>query len=254
MKLFVCIISCNKNLAKLNSLRNTWIKDLKKHGIDYRFFIGNKTETKHNDVVCLDVDDSYEGLRVKSIESFKYCLQNFNFDYLLKVDDDTFVDIDELVKLKNISEYTGWLSSLEKHKQHLKLYTNYMKCRSLRKDLNHEYFKKIKNNFYYAVGAFYFIRKDLLEKIIEMSYSDLVFKTILQEDISIGYLANKLKIIPKDISSKFSWYQISNNTFFHPIHTLLFKDLHNIKNIENRKKLLKQKIMLNNFYRFNLNE
>ena len=36
MKLFICIISCQKNLSKLNFLRQTWLNEAKKNNIEYR--------------------------------------------------------------------------------------------------------------------------------------------------------------------------------------------------------------------------
>jgi hypothetical protein len=255
MKLFICIISCQKNLSKLNFLRQTWLKEAKKNNIEYRIFVGGASNTdKNNDVVFLNVDDSYESLRKKSIEAFNFSVKNFNFDYLLKIDDDTFVDIEELQKINLTTNYIGWKSSLNKHKKHLEKYKNYMIQRALRKNLNHYYFEKIDKNFNYAVGAFYFLKRELLKEILILSEKDDIFNSILQEDIAIGYLCDKLSATLTDIKSKFDWYQVSKNTFFHPVNSILFKLLYKNKYLNKREEILKDKIMLNNFYRFNLNE
>jgi len=255
MKLFVGISTCRKNLSKIDYLRKTWLKDLKNNNIEYKIFIGRNSDViSHDDIVVLDVEDDYESLKDKTKGILEYSVKHSNFDYILKTDDDTFIDIDNLTKLNLLSkDYIGWFSCLKTHKRMLPNYIEYMIKRKLRKNLDHSFIDKLGKNLIYAIGGYYLLSKNIVLPLLNVLKTDYLCSEILQEDISIGYACSKLNASVLDLYNKFNWYQVSiDNTFFHPINFMLMQELYQNKNFNERLKILENKIILNNNYRYRL--
>jgi hypothetical protein len=255
MNLFVGIVTCNKNLSKIDYLRKTWVKKLISNNINYKFFVGRgSTSILPDDVVALDVEDDYESLKQKTIGIIDYAIKNYNFDYLLKVDDDTFIDVDNLIKIDfNNKDYIGWFSCLKTHKRLLKNYIDYMTKRKLRKNLDHSYIDKINFDLTYAIGGYYLLNKRIAPLVLQTLSNNSLCNEILQEDISTGYACNLINASTMDFYKKINWYQVSNNnTFYHPINFMLMQELSDSKDFEERKKILEANIILNNYYRFRL--
>lgn len=71
--------------------------------------INNEEEIKtFNDIIIVDVEDSYDNLSLKTLEFMKLIMQEINhFSYFMHVDDDSFVRIDLLLDLlKNKPRYS----------------------------------------------------------------------------------------------------------------------------------------------------
>ena len=122
----------NKNVYKLlvmvtshsrNSWRRSWIRTLwgnktmwQMRGWRIVFVVGKEEDNsvlasitneakKYNDILVEDVIEDFYQLSKKLIVSFTWALRNINFEYLLKTDDDTFINIDNAFEFvnKNIS-------------------------------------------------------------------------------------------------------------------------------------------------------
>ena len=92
----VVIYSCKAYLSsRVQAIRNTWIKDLKKRNIPYVILVGDGNDKIDGDVLALDVSDTYEDLPLKSLKLFDWAYKNTNAQYVLKIDDDCFLDVDE---------------------------------------------------------------------------------------------------------------------------------------------------------------
>ena len=99
--------SCRRN-QQLS--RETWVRDVGKLG-DFRFFIGvdegNPLETVSRpwefDEEYLDVPDDKEHILEKSVKILEWALDH-DYDMILKVDNDTFLNIPELAK----QDYTSY--------------------------------------------------------------------------------------------------------------------------------------------------
>ena len=255
MKLFVAIVSCRKNLPKIDYLRKTWISNLLKNNIEYKVFIGRNDDVKTGgDIVVLDVEDDYEALKQKTRGLLDYAISNTTFDYILKTDDDTFVDVSNLLKLDFCNkDYIGWFSCLKTHKRQLKNYIEYMQKRKLRKNLDHSYIDKINIDLTYAIGGYYLISNSIAPRLLEELKKNSLCNEILQEDISTGYACHNLNASTLDLYFKQNWYQISlDNIFFHPINFMLMNKLEQTTDFELRKKILEDNIILNNNYRYRL--
>ena len=99
--------------ARRASIRDTWVKELDIPGVDYKFFFGNFTRqpvhrrhgakvwplftrAPETDEVFLEAPDYYTANSLKMKAICRYALSN-NYDFLLRVDDDTFVYPDRLI-------------------------------------------------------------------------------------------------------------------------------------------------------------
>lgn len=101
------------------SARETWIQWLGNlTGVTYKFFVGQpkneeeairfkQEQQQYGDIVQLPSADVYDALTAKTIELLKYMdteVKQPNYDFLMKVDDDTFVRPDRLASF--LSEIT----------------------------------------------------------------------------------------------------------------------------------------------------
>lgn len=142
MKLLVAILTCHRldyyindltvewnksrcldQQARVNTQRATWLSDLKTLGVDHKFFYGTVLRdivTKPNcrpdpnrvipvlrdplpDEIYLECGDNYTQNPHKLKGIFQYALNN-GYDYVLRVDDDTFVYPERLI----VGEYSNW--------------------------------------------------------------------------------------------------------------------------------------------------
>lgn len=106
VKLLVGVCSCKKNIDKRRVIRNTWMNDVT-HDSAAMFFYAGMADDAKEDEVLLDCNDSYEFLPEKVLKFFAYCLDNYDFDYLFKCDDDTYVAFDRLHKLATTTDYNA---------------------------------------------------------------------------------------------------------------------------------------------------
>ena len=121
--LVILIISHPKNLERRTAIRQTWlnIKDnsLRKDVLAL-FVVGNENlsdavsrELNHeisnnDDILVLPIQETYNTLTKKVLTSFVQIERNVKFSFLLKVDDDSFVDLASMVdELKNSNYNQG---------------------------------------------------------------------------------------------------------------------------------------------------
>jgi len=89
----VCLYSCRANLdTRVKTIREGWMRQLAEMGVPCLVFVGDGDGTIDGDVVALDAPDDYEGLPQKSLAMVRWVLENTAFAYLVKVDDDCFLD------------------------------------------------------------------------------------------------------------------------------------------------------------------
>lgn len=109
--ILVGICSCHAARERREACRETWLSSIPEE-IACKFFLGNKTKDAasspedekcpsedFSDVVELDVNDSYSFLPAKGIAFYKYALQHYDFDWLFKCDDDTYVALERLASV-----------------------------------------------------------------------------------------------------------------------------------------------------------
>lgn len=92
----VVIYSCRAYLdSRIKAIRDTWLKDLQGRNIPYVIMVGDGEDSLNGDVLELNVSDTYEDLPHKSLKLFDWVYHNTNAQYVLKIDDDCYLDIDK---------------------------------------------------------------------------------------------------------------------------------------------------------------
>lgn len=102
VKLILGICSCKYNADKRIACRNTWARNLDHNkDLDIKFFYAGDMKDARRDEILLECGDGYYDLPEKVFKFFEYCLNNYEFDYLFKCDDDTYCAVDRLMELVN---------------------------------------------------------------------------------------------------------------------------------------------------------
>ncbi|WP_271912215.1 glycosyltransferase family 2 protein [Vreelandella alkaliphila] len=91
----VVVYSCRAYLdTRIKAIRETWLQDLKARGIPYVIMVGDGNDTLTGDILELNVSDTYEDLPHKSLKLMEWVYQNTAAQYVLKIDDDCYLDVD----------------------------------------------------------------------------------------------------------------------------------------------------------------
>lgn len=99
LSILVGICSCNGAPLRRAACRETWLSH-PQPGIECRFFLGRREPLPQEpDAVNLWVDDGYASLPAKGLAFYKWALDNYDFDWLFKCDDDTYIALDRLASL-----------------------------------------------------------------------------------------------------------------------------------------------------------
>lgn len=96
--ILVGICSAQGYVARRAAVRSTWLSHAHA-GIECLFFVGGGIPFGEIDTVGLDSPDSYGALPAKVLAFFRYALENYDFDWLFKCDDDTYLDLSRLSEL-----------------------------------------------------------------------------------------------------------------------------------------------------------
>ena len=110
--LLVMVLTAPKNQERRDIIRKTWAnihKNLRDQFLLY-FVLGNSElsdetldsindeKAKHKDILALPMIDSYQTLTSKVLASYVQLSRNVKFEYLLKVDDSSYVQIPKMLK------------------------------------------------------------------------------------------------------------------------------------------------------------
>lgn len=113
-QILIAVFSCQKNrMTRLPLIRKSWAAKLPAN-VTIKYFIGGHAlptgEALRSDEVLLSCPDSYDELPKKTRALLQYCLGQFEFDHLVKIDDDTQVmDLPALLHHATQGDYVGAL-------------------------------------------------------------------------------------------------------------------------------------------------
>ena len=96
----VGICSCHGTGDKRKAVRSTWLAHPAQN-VECMFFVGGNRvpEGEEEDTVGLDAPDGYNELPAKVKSFFRYALENYEFEWLFKCDDDTYLELSRLTSL-----------------------------------------------------------------------------------------------------------------------------------------------------------
>jgi hypothetical protein len=205
-KILFVIISCQKYRNRIKDISIKWIDNLKKINADYIIVEGNHPNTNiENNILELNVDDTYEYLPYKIYTSFKYLKNNnYLYDYYVKIDDDMTIDIDRLIN----NTYFG-------------SYDYYGNATGEGKNINRTYhipFSKIKNKPYdkpwlgpWCSGGCYILSKRSFNILTDDKYNNIFYQEIY-EDKCVGDILRENGILPR-FHKNFMKHKLINDNF-----------------------------------------
>ena len=108
-RILIGILSCEKHRERADGIRNSWLKLVP---TSYRvlFIHGrpNEPEEVAGDCLYLNCPESYETLPQKVHAFLRYSRDHFEFDYLFKTDDDTYLDLERFISFDRLgADYIG---------------------------------------------------------------------------------------------------------------------------------------------------
>ncbi len=96
--ILIGICSCHRFAERRQVVRETWASAMPP-GVSALFFVGDGGSGDEAGLVRLSVRDDYAALPAKVQHFYRYALAHYEFDYLFKCDDDTYVHVERLCTL-----------------------------------------------------------------------------------------------------------------------------------------------------------
>ncbi|BFZ23847.1 hypothetical protein BsWGS_26886 [Bradybaena similaris] len=253
--LVILIVSSPGNINERNAIRETWLIGIDESLVMFRFVVGTaalnnvqssqlaQEESVYMDMLLLNnVIDSYEELTNKIMQAFIWVDKHVNYQYVLKIDDDSFVVV------------PGVLSEL-RFKPKERLYWGFFDGRANVKTSGK--WKESKWNLCdrylpHARGGGYVLSFDLIDFIARNS--DLL-QMYLSEDVSVGTWLAPLKIHRHHDQNFDTEYMsrgcLNSYLIIHKQSVSSLRELHN--NIETAGVLCKTEVVLRGSYEYNWN-
>lgn len=239
MKIILLITVCeaykNRAVNQFNNLIKHK-KHLKKHNIVPIFITSNEALSfdvfPFHAVNFSQLEESYNNLYLKILESLKYINSNIEYDYVIKIDDDTLFNIDKFDPNVLTADYIGTPET--------NLAENYISLPRL------NLFKKIdlgmhKGKCFYMCGDFYILSKKAIKHILNnIEKTNEIKEEIICEDYLIGHLLSNASITTKNIKSTSNnqWeqhLQITEN--YMSIHPIMDKDFDKLVSVSFKEQI-----------------
>lgn len=238
MKLLVLITTYNKNIGRVNTIQSTWANKLLQNNIPYYFISGDDMCTDAPFIHLKQCTESYEQLPLKTFHALNASL-NYDYDYLIKVDDDTLLNIDLLTHDILQFDYIGKFNT-PAYAPNL----HYYKCNDTfkvpKKAAKHKY----------AEGGMYILSRKAVEKVVSMPQQMFVNTpdSYQGEDVLVGDILHhdaytKLDIKDDALSKKLNMDVTRGGISLHPVHSILMPKIYNLNMDEQIKKLLENPVL-----------
>lgn len=106
--LIIGVYTCPKYSNRQKAVCNTWFKEIPDH-ITALFVMSDpgRPARIEGNTLFLDCPEGYEFLTVKTFRFVEFCLTHFDFEYIFKADDDTYLDILSFLQFKKQGDYIG---------------------------------------------------------------------------------------------------------------------------------------------------
>ena len=108
-------MTCPKYGHHVNGIRKSWLKSLPSN-IRVLFVYGQsgRQARMEEDSLYVDCPEAYEKLPQKVHLFFEYCDNNFDYDYIFKTDDDSYIDMERFLSFDTQgADYIGRIQGME---------------------------------------------------------------------------------------------------------------------------------------------
>ena len=261
MKILLLITVCATNSERIKFQIANLEKhkdNLKNNGIIPIFVFGDIAYKEQIDYDSwnLDTEERYSNLYKKILKSLKKSLDT-EYDYLIKIDDDTLVNWDKFgVSFLKDYDYIGRIQNFYTQNKVVLDIPMF----NINKTIN-LYPQTFKENFKFATGDFYCLNKKTVEFLVEQEefvYQHFKEEEYICEDQLIGFLLRNKEIKTNDLTFGDINIQLQHKLqitkdvlSIHPINTVYLKSILE-KNTEDQIDYLIQNKFSNLMYRENL--
>ena len=107
-KFIILNVSCVKNRDKSQAQKETWGKDVPKTIRHFTVEGGYENDQIVDGTLQLNVPDDYPHFINKVFSAYKYILQFNDWDYVIKADDDVYIDVYKLLEYEPEKGYDGF--------------------------------------------------------------------------------------------------------------------------------------------------
>ena len=198
----VTVVSCQSNLDTcIQPMRDGWLAQLKNRGIPYIVMVGGGDGQRVDDVVYLDTSDDFEGLPQKILAAAEWVQKNTPFSHMFKIDDDCFVDVDEMFKTLTHRKFDYYGRTLSRAVGQTDRVWHFAKSTSERgrKELD----KSPEPSQYADGGAGYFLSRRAIRALVQSGKTvagQRLIKSSFAEDKMVGDLlrSKQIKLFNED--------------------------------------------------------
>jgi hypothetical protein len=100
MKVLILVLAENKQshfIKAIEEIRNSYFKEYDERVVGKYFYIGDGEYTHiKDDLLICKIEESYGNILFKTQEAFKYCYENFEFDFIFRVNSGSYLNIKNL--------------------------------------------------------------------------------------------------------------------------------------------------------------
>lgn len=190
--------------------------------VEYYFVYGREAKQVVEPCIRVDVEEAYENLPLKTYFLVEHFLKS-NHDVMVKMDDDTYVDVDKLIADPNGEDYIGFFVTYTKSDKNSIYHWYKIKTESYK-------IKKPSFNLRYAEGSLYFLSRKAAKAVYDIGqeFYENVPEFYIGEDIKVGMcLTDTKEFLQKDITKPWMpYYEISEDfSIIHPVHPILLGKL-----------------------------
>ena len=256
MKIIVMITICEKNKDRIANQITALQKNTSKDIVPVFVYGADDITTNipHNNIQLKEVEERYTNLYKKIILGLEYINSHFDYDYILKIDDDTLVNYNLLKEVQWNQDYVG-----RSHNNFSKNVIDIdLPMFNIKKNIN-LYPPQFNEPFSFMTGDFYALSKKAVNYVLEKKEYLKEFKenSYVCEDQLIGYILKDKDITTLDIN--FMSKEIEENVLqvtqnlisLHPVNFHLFDHLLSLPPTDQLNKLLEAK-RINLWYRKSL--
>jgi len=224
--ILVVIYSCRKYLeSRVAAIRRTWMQDLERRNIPYIVLVGDGDNTLKGDILALDVPDHYEDLPKKTLRLFDWVYQHTNAQYVLKIDDDCYLDVDSYLESLTYRKYAyyGQIVVCKDGEMDRRWHMSKSQSRHSRRTLD----KSPEPSIYAKGGGAYTLSREAIKLLLQTARTDAgkrLTAASYMEDKLVGDLLAMSGIMPSNEDYEFFYRQrghgngipvsLWENTFF----------------------------------------
>ena len=215
-KLFVLVLinsaaGSEAHYHKRMAIRNTWGKPVGRNQWKITFFLGRTGKPlidenrlmeakKYGDIIIGDFPDTYRNITQKLMMAFKWASEQ-NYEYLLKTDDDVYINVPLLI---------NWIN--EQSEPGRPLYAGVLYRADVIRDPSHRHFVswndlRQKRYPWYPKGALYILSSGVVRDMVEITNR---VKMITVDDAYVGVLASYLGVKPVRLHGFIQWGFLPN--------------------------------------------